>query len=122
MIQESEFQGHIDVVLARRPIKRRCKPSKHASHLINHPHKCRYAYTDYEADLAIGAAGSSVWGASAWIPQIVMQTADNQKNIYGVSKDLEIGTSVDCFLGYKSNCLLSKVPLLSMVLVLIVCL
>jgi UDP-2,4-diacetamido-2,4,6-trideoxy-beta-L-altropyranose hydrolase len=85
MIKESDFKGAIDIVLGfSSPNIESVK--KYADGMEND----YIIHTDvdmptliYEADLAIGAAGSSVWERCCLgLPQVLMVTADNQKLIY----------------------------------------
>lgn len=85
MIKESGFQGAIDIVLGF--------TAQHLQSVQDHidklPNKCKI-YIDpdmpklmYEADLAIGASGSSVWERCCLgLPQYIMQTAENQSTIF----------------------------------------
>ena len=85
LVKESGFTGDIDIVLGfSAPNMQMIKdyvsvlPNACAIHTnANMPHLI------YEADLAIGAAGSSVWERCCLgLPQILMVTAANQKLIY----------------------------------------
>ena len=82
MIQESGFEGDIDVVLGfQAPHREKVQafldtlPASSTIHI-----DADMPTLIYEADLAIGAAGSSVWERCCLgLPQIALQTADNQK-------------------------------------------
>ena len=85
MIKESDFKGAIDIVLGfSAPNIDSVK--KYANSMDNE--YTIHTNADmpkliYEADLAIGAAGTSVWErACLGLPQVLMVVADNQKVIY----------------------------------------
>jgi UDP-2,4-diacetamido-2,4,6-trideoxy-beta-L-altropyranose hydrolase len=85
MIKESGFKGKTDIVLGFL--------SKHMQAIGHFMHDWSYSYTLFvnanmpqrilEADLAIGAAGSSVWERCCLgLPSVLLCIADNQKDIY----------------------------------------
>lgn len=85
MVQESGFKGKLEVVLGF--------DTAHKDAVLSSLNSTDIPYEIhvnpdmpklmYEADLAIGAAGSSVWErACLGLPQVLMQTADNQNLIY----------------------------------------
>lgn len=82
IIAESGFKGELDVVIGlqekgRTEIENTLKTISNQSKIYVNPNM---AQLTYEADLALGAAGSSVWErAYLGLPQVVMMTADNQK-------------------------------------------
>lgn len=88
MVQEADFRGHLDIVLGFSKhnldsIEEYMKdmPNEYTIHF-----EADMPQLMYGADLAIGAAGSSVWERSyLGLPQVLIQTADNQKNIYALS-------------------------------------
>ncbi|MDP4840374.1 MAG: UDP-2,4-diacetamido-2,4,6-trideoxy-beta-L-altropyranose hydrolase [Alphaproteobacteria bacterium] len=87
MIKETGFKGEIDIVLG---FKEKSKTAildflKGMPNLYRVHVNPNMVQLMYEADLAIGAAGSSVWERCClWLPQVVMITAENQKNIYAL--------------------------------------
>lgn len=85
MIKDSDFKGAIDIVLGfSAPNIDAVK--KYADNMEND--YTIHTNADmpkliYDADLAIGAAGSSVWERCCLgLPQVLMVTADNQCNVY----------------------------------------
>jgi UDP-2,4-diacetamido-2,4,6-trideoxy-beta-L-altropyranose hydrolase len=90
MIKESSFKGDVDIVLGfAAPNIESVKKQ-----IINMPNECTiHQNADmpkliYEADLAIGAAGSSVWERCCLgIKQFVFKTAENQIEITKIFND-----------------------------------
>lgn len=82
LIKESGFKGAIDIVIGLQDNNSQSihdflqsMPNKHTIHV-----NPNMAQLIYEADLAIGAAGSSVWERCCLgLPQCVSRTADNQE-------------------------------------------
>ncbi|MFM8454160.1 MAG: UDP-2,4-diacetamido-2,4,6-trideoxy-beta-L-altropyranose hydrolase [Gammaproteobacteria bacterium] len=90
MIKESGFKGAIDVVLGfasknRESVETYLATMANDSTIHVNPNLPQLML---EADLAIGAAGSSVWErACLGLPQVLIQTADNQSLIF---KNIEL--------------------------------
>jgi len=84
MIKETEFKGEIDIVLgfkekSKTAILDFLKGTLNPYRVHVNPNMAQLIY---EADLAIGAAGSSVWERCCLgLPQVVIQTAKNQSEI-----------------------------------------
>jgi UDP-2,4-diacetamido-2,4,6-trideoxy-beta-L-altropyranose hydrolase len=85
IIKESGFRGEIDIVLGFKPSNLEAVKSC----IATLPNNCTIhldadmAKLMYEADLAIGAAGSSVWERCCLgLPQVLIVIANNQKQIY----------------------------------------
>jgi UDP-2,4-diacetamido-2,4,6-trideoxy-beta-L-altropyranose hydrolase len=105
MIKDSGFQGAIDVVLGfhtkgTSQIRRFLETLPNASTIHVNADMPKLMY---DADLAIGASGSSVWERCCLgLPQVLVKTACNQKKIYSnlVNKVDGIYTNLD--VGLKS--------------------
>ena len=98
IIKESGFRGEIDIVLGFKPSNLEAVKSC----IDTLPNNCTIhldadmAKLMYEADLAIGAAGSSVWERCCLgLPQVLMVTADNQEVIFRNLVNLGICYSVE---------------------------
>jgi UDP-2,4-diacetamido-2,4,6-trideoxy-beta-L-altropyranose hydrolase len=81
MIVKSEFQGKIDVVLGFTSTNREALEAYTLEHKLDVTFHVNadMAQLMYDADLCIGAAGSSVWERLyLGLPQVLIQTADNQ--------------------------------------------
>ena len=84
MIVKSEFQGKIDIVLGFSSVNRQSLEKYALDHNLDATFHVNadMAQLMYDADLCIGAAGSSVWERLyLGLPQVLIQTADNQANI-----------------------------------------
>ena len=85
MIKESDFKGHVDIVLGFSvpnigAVKKYADSMENDSTIHTNADMPKLMY---DADLAIGAAGSSVWERCCLgLPQVLMVTADNQQLIY----------------------------------------
>lgn len=91
MIKYSDFEGVIDIVLGFDSVNL----ESITNYIVELPNKCNiHVNADmsklmYEADLAIGAAGTSVWERCCLgLPQVLIEIADNQKEIYRALSDL----------------------------------
>ncbi len=85
MVKESSFNGAIDIVMGFTLINTKSVKN----YVASLPNECTiHVNADmpkliYEADLAIGAAGTSVWErCSLGLPQVLIITADNQEKIH----------------------------------------
>lgn len=91
MIKESGFRGHIDVVLGfsathYEVVEEYLKTLPNISTIHTNADMPQLIL---DADLAIGAAGSSVWErACLGLPQVLMQTADNQTINFSLLKKI----------------------------------
>ena len=84
MIVKSEFQGQVDVVLGFTSANREALEAYAIEHKLDVTFHVNadMAQLMYDAGLCIGAAGSSVWERLyLGLPQVLIQTADNQANI-----------------------------------------
>jgi UDP-2,4-diacetamido-2,4,6-trideoxy-beta-L-altropyranose hydrolase len=106
LIKESGFTGAVDIVLGFQALD-----NSELKHFINTlPNNCEIhtnadmAQLMYHADLAIGAAGSSVWERCCiGLPSILMITADNQKYIYENLLNAELIYPIHCLLALLEN-------------------
>lgn len=90
MIVKSEFQGKIDLVLGFSSVNRQSLEKYALDHNLDATFHVNadMAQLMYDADLCIGAAGSSVWERLyLGLPQVLIQTADNQALIFDFMKD-----------------------------------
>lgn len=84
VIVKSEFQGKVDVVLGFTSANREALEVYAIEHKLDVTFHVNadMAQLMYDADLCIGAAGSSVWERLyLGLPQVLIQTADNQAHI-----------------------------------------
>lgn len=85
MIKDSGFTGEIDIVIGFQAIN--LEEVKTYAQALPNPYTLHVnpnmAQLMYDADLAIGGAGSSVWERCCLgLPQVLIQTADNQEKIF----------------------------------------
>jgi UDP-2,4-diacetamido-2,4,6-trideoxy-beta-L-altropyranose hydrolase len=85
MVKQSGFSGAIDIVIGFTSVN----TESVKKYISNLPNECTiHVNADmpeliYEADLAIGAAGSGVWERCCLgLPQCLIKTADNQEKIH----------------------------------------
>jgi len=106
LIKKSHFTGAIDIVLGfQNPFIESVE--KFVSTLPNPCkiyHNTMMANLIYEADFAIGGAGSSVWERDCLgLPSVLIVTADNQKFIYESLSQRHLVVSSEQFLAYSDD-------------------
>ena len=84
LVKESGFNGIVDVVLgfSENNVEKIQQYVNSMVNKVNIHSNANMASLIYEADLAVGAAGSSVWERCCLgLPQYLIQTAENQNNV-----------------------------------------